>query len=183
MRSAALTRRRSEATPWTSPSAINLPPSANASAGIPLPFAFWAGCSIITTSCFSFMSPGPSAPNGNGGKTTSRTQPFSWGSPCSRRASAASSSAAWPIGLADGAILAILTGLWLEPYIGWRWVFLMGAAPAILVVFLRRLVPESPLWLAQQGRGDRPTFTEQYTVLFRDHWRRTLQGLVLGGTK
>lgn len=81
-----------------------------------------------------------------------------------------------------GAILAILTGLWLEPYIGWRWVFLMGAAPAVLVVFLRRLVPESPLWLAQQGR-DRPSFVEQYTVLFRDHWRRVLQGLVLGGTK
>src|SRR5207245_7453863 len=30
-----------------------------------------------------------------------------------------------------GAILAIWTGLWLEPYIGWRLVFLVRAAPAI----------------------------------------------------
>jgi MFS family permease len=81
-----------------------------------------------------------------------------------------------------GAILAILTGLWLEPYIGWRFVFLMGAAPALLVVFLRRYVPESPLWLAQQEYG-RPGFVEQYRVLLRDHWRRTLQGLVLGASK
>src|SRR6516162_5363104 len=43
-----------------------------------------------------------------------------------------------------GAVLAVLTGLWLEPYVGWRWVFALGAAPAVLVLFLRRFVPESP---------------------------------------
>jgi MFS family permease len=82
-----------------------------------------------------------------------------------------------------GSTLAILSGLWLEPHIGWRWVFVIGAAPAILVVFLRRYVPESPLWLAQQARGNRPGWLEQYRVLFRDHWGRTLQGLVLGASK
>jgi len=81
-----------------------------------------------------------------------------------------------------GAILAILTGLWLEPYIGWRWVFAIGAAPALLVVFLRRYVPESPLWLAR--RQTHPaSFFEPYRILLVDHWRRMLQGLVLGVSK
>jgi MFS family permease len=81
-----------------------------------------------------------------------------------------------------GAILAILTGLLVEPVAGWRVVFLIGAAPALLVVFLRRYVPESPLWLAQQQHSRRG-FIEPYRLLFRDHWRRTLQGLVLGASK
>ncbi len=81
-----------------------------------------------------------------------------------------------------GAILAIWTGLWLEPHVGWRVVFMLGAAPAALVVFLRRYVPESRLWLAQQDRP-RPGFVEQYVVLLRDHWRRTLLALVLGISK
>ena len=35
---------------------------------------------------------------------------------------------------------------------GWRWVVLIGAAGAVAVWFIRRAVPESPRWLAQQGR-------------------------------
>jgi MFS family permease len=81
-----------------------------------------------------------------------------------------------------GAVLAVLTGLWLEPYVGWRWVFALGAAPAVLVLFLRRFVPESPLWLAQADRR-RSSMIEPYQVLFREHWRRTLQALVLGVSK
>ena len=81
-----------------------------------------------------------------------------------------------------GGMLAILTGLWLEPHVGWRWVFVLGAVPAVLVLFLRRYVPESPLWLAQAQR-ERPSWIEPYRVLFRDHWARTLQGLVLGASK
>ncbi|HLW66332.1 MAG TPA: MFS transporter [Gemmataceae bacterium] len=81
-----------------------------------------------------------------------------------------------------GGILAILSGLWLEPHIGWRWVFFLGALPAALVFFLRRHVPESAMWLAQSECGQR-SLVEPYVVLVRDHWRRTLQGLVLGASK
>ena len=35
---------------------------------------------------------------------------------------------------------------------GWRWIVLIGADAAIFVWFLRRALPESPRWLAQQGR-------------------------------
>src|SRR6202790_3660400 len=44
----------------------------------------------------------------------------------------------------------------LSPYgiDGWRWVVLAGAAGAVLVWIVRRMVPESPLWLARQGRTE-----------------------------
>jgi len=35
---------------------------------------------------------------------------------------------------------------------GWRWIVLIGADAAIFVWFIRRALPESPRWLAQQGR-------------------------------
>jgi putative MFS transporter len=35
---------------------------------------------------------------------------------------------------------------------GWRWVVLLGAGGAVVVWFIRLAVPESPRWLAQQGR-------------------------------
>jgi MFS transporter, putative metabolite:H+ symporter len=35
---------------------------------------------------------------------------------------------------------------------GWRWVVFMGALAAVAVWFIRRSIPESPRWLAQQGR-------------------------------
>ncbi|GAB5096432.1 MFS transporter [Caballeronia sp. HLA56] len=35
---------------------------------------------------------------------------------------------------------------------GWRWVILFGSFGAVLVLFLRRRLPESPRWLAQHGR-------------------------------
>ncbi|KVE23838.1 MFS transporter [Burkholderia singularis] len=37
---------------------------------------------------------------------------------------------------------------------GWRWVVLIGAHGAIFVWWIRRQLPESPRWLAQQGRLD-----------------------------
>jgi MFS transporter, putative metabolite:H+ symporter len=54
----------------------------------------------------------------------------------------------WPIGIfaAAGAGLAIV------PHFGWRWLFALGALPAVLVFFIRRGIPESPRWLADQGR-------------------------------
>jgi MFS family permease len=36
----------------------------------------------------------------------------------------------------------------------WRWMLGFGAIPAVVIIFLRRKVPESPRWLAQNGRED-----------------------------
>src|ERR1700686_430942 len=37
---------------------------------------------------------------------------------------------------------------------GWRWGVLIGAAASMVIWVLRLFVPESPLWLARQGRTD-----------------------------
>jgi MFS family permease len=83
-----------------------------------------------------------------------------------------------PIGVA----LAVLAGLWLEPRVGWRAVFLISALPAALVLLVRRTLPESPLWLASRQRAPKGFF-EEYRALLAGHWRRALQGWVLGASK
>ena len=54
----------------------------------------------------------------------------------------------WPLGL----LVAAVCSLTLVPTHGWRILFLLGIAPAFLVVAIRRAVPESPRWLASKGR-------------------------------
>jgi MFS transporter, putative metabolite:H+ symporter len=51
-----------------------------------------------------------------------------------------------------GIVAASLLGLWVVPTLGWHYMFLLGAIPAVLVLFLRRILPESPRWLANAGR-------------------------------
>ena len=51
-----------------------------------------------------------------------------------------------------GIVAASLIGLWVVPTLGWQYMFLIGAIPAVLVLFLRRVLPESPRWLANAGR-------------------------------
>jgi putative MFS transporter len=55
---------------------------------------------------------------------------------------------AFPVGL----VAASLVGLWAVPHLGWRYMFVFGALPALLSLYLRRLVPESPHWVAEQKR-------------------------------
>jgi putative MFS transporter len=56
---------------------------------------------------------------------------------------------------------------------GWRWVVLLGAAGAILVWWIRRRVPESPRWLAQQKQNivsvgpPRGSFAEMWRPPYR----------------
>jgi putative MFS transporter len=51
-----------------------------------------------------------------------------------------------------GLVGAALLGTVMVPNLGWQSMFYLGAAPAILAIFLTRLLPESPRWLANQGR-------------------------------
>lgn len=51
-----------------------------------------------------------------------------------------------------GRLVAAALGVWVVAHFGWRYLFLIGALPAVLVIFLRRCLPESPRWLASQGR-------------------------------
>ncbi len=53
---------------------------------------------------------------------------------------------------AFGVMATALIALWAVPHLGWQSMFVIGAAPALLALVLRRLVPESPRWLAAHGR-------------------------------
>jgi putative MFS transporter len=50
---------------------------------------------------------------------------------------------------------------------GWRWVVLFGAGGAILVWWIRRRVPESPRWLAQQQTRSAGSFAEMWRPPYR----------------
>jgi putative MFS transporter len=53
-----------------------------------------------------------------------------------------------------GLVCAAVLGYLVVPTLGWQFMFYLGAVPAILVFFLRRLLPESPRWLVAKGRID-----------------------------
>jgi MFS family permease len=50
-------------------------------------------------------------------------------------------------GSAFARFFATMAGNFLAPWIGWRAVFVLSAVPALLVVFIRREMPESDVWL------------------------------------
>jgi putative MFS transporter len=56
--------------------------------------------------------------------------------------------AAFPVGLA----LAALVSLWLLPTYGWRAIFIAGIVPAVLLFFVRMVMPESVRYLLSRGR-------------------------------
>jgi len=49
-------------------------------------------------------------------------------------------------------MLAGFVAAWLLPIIGWRYLFLVGLSPLVLVFMIRYWVPESPRWLMRMGR-------------------------------
>ena len=49
-----------------------------------------------------------------------------------------------------GYFLAAIANLFL-PAIGWRWLVALGALPALLILYIRRKVPESPAWEAERA--------------------------------
>jgi SHS family lactate transporter-like MFS transporter len=69
-------------------------------------------------------------------------------------------------------LASIVYGL-LFPIIGWRGMFMVGVLPALLVLYIRRRVPESPSW-------DRAAAARSSTVtMLRSHWRLGIYTVVL----
>jgi putative MFS transporter len=53
-----------------------------------------------------------------------------------------------------GLPITAFLGAWIVPSFGWQWMFIIGAAPALLVLPFMRMLPESPRWLANHGRAE-----------------------------
>ena len=80
---------------------------------------------------------------GVGASLTMESIPAKWRGPASGLL-----QAGYPTGYL---LAAILYGL-AFPHVGWRGMFIIGAFPALLVLYIRRNVPESPAWQAQVRR-------------------------------
>ena len=74
-----------------------------------------------------------------------------------------------------GAICAVLVAAGLYVLVGtesWRLMFAAGAVPAVVVLLLRRSLPDSPRWLLAHGRVDEAVGVfEQFGVRVRDRSR------------
>src|ERR1700745_4176186 len=53
-----------------------------------------------------------------------------------------------------GLLVVALVSVYVVPHWGWRWMFVIGAIPALVAIPMRTVLPESPRWLASQGRSD-----------------------------
>src|SRR5438477_5063445 len=69
-------------------------------------------------------------------------------------------------GYAVGYLLAALVYWIVFPHFGWRGLFVAGALPAFLVIYIRARVPESPVWLRDRARAQ-PRL--KMSILFRQH--------------
>ena len=74
-------------------------------------------------------------------------------------------------GYATGYLLAAIVYWIVFPFFGWRGLFIAGALPALLVLYIRARVPESPVWQRNKERRqhlppDIRGFVKQHGTLF-----------------
>ena len=79
-------------------------------------------------------------------------------------------------GYACGNLLAALLFWILFDHIGWRGMFVVGFVPALLVLYIRATVPESPVWEQTQTR---PAHERHPLAAMKGYWGRALFMIVL----
>jgi SHS family lactate transporter-like MFS transporter len=77
-------------------------------------------------------------------------------------------------GYPTGYFMASIVYGGLFQYIGWRGMFMVGIIPALLVLYIRRNVPESPSWSKQAAIERGSTLT-----VLKSHWRLGIYAVVL----
>ncbi len=63
-----------------------------------------------------------------------------------------------------GIVLASVVGGFVEPMIGWKACFFVSVAPALLVVYIRKRLPESDVWLERKRQGRESGMTRRSWV-------------------
>lgn len=84
-------------------------------------------------------------------------------------------------GYAFGYLIAAVVFALVYPTFGWRAMFIIGAIPAFLVLFIRTQVPESEVWRQQRAArvGRRVGFWRELGVVFRQHFWLFLYAVIL----
>jgi SHS family lactate transporter-like MFS transporter len=80
-------------------------------------------------------------------------------------------------GYAFGYLLAAVVFWIVFPFFGWRGLFVAGALPAFLVLYIRAHVPESPVWQRQQNRIG--NFWAEALIVLKRHWALFLYVILL----
>lgn len=70
-------------------------------------------------------------------------------------------------GYAFGYLLAAVVYGIVFPFFGWRGLFIAGFLPALLVIYIRARVPESPVWLQQRSTI---TSWSNLGAILKQHW-------------
>jgi SHS family lactate transporter-like MFS transporter len=78
-------------------------------------------------------------------------------------------------GYAFGFLLGAIVYWLVFPSFGWRGLFVAGAVPALLVIFIRMRVPQSPSWQRHKVRLAKTPFV----AVVRQHWRLFLYAILL----
>jgi MFS transporter, SHS family, lactate transporter len=76
-------------------------------------------------------------------------------------------------GYPTGYLLASVVYAQLYDVIGWRGMFMLSLVPAVLVLYIRRHVPESPGWTPETARSSTVFRT------LREHWKLALYAVLL----
>ena len=80
-------------------------------------------------------------------------------------------------GYAFGYLLAAIVYWIVFPFFGWRGLFVAGALPAFLVLYIRAHVPESPVWLRRQREAS--NFWSDLLIVLKRHWGLFLYVILL----
>jgi len=78
-----------------------------------------------------------------------------------------------------GYLLASVVFAFFFIHIGWRGMFMVGIVPALLVIYIRSKVPESPAWLAGMHRKSGLGQKQEWKNVIRKYWGRLLFLIVL----
>ncbi len=79
-------------------------------------------------------------------------------------------------GYSCGFLLAAVVYWLVFPHFGWRALFIVGALPALLVVYIRARVPESEVWERQREAAAHSLGMGPF---LREHWRLLLYAVLL----
>jgi SHS family lactate transporter-like MFS transporter len=76
-------------------------------------------------------------------------------------------------GYPSGYLLASIVYGLLYSHIGWRGLFMVGLIPALLILYIRRTVPESPGWTPEHGK------TGTVFNVLAHHWQLAIYAILL----
>ncbi|HEX3667133.1 MAG TPA: MFS transporter [Rhizomicrobium sp.] len=76
-------------------------------------------------------------------------------------------------GYASGYLVASIAYAVLFPLVGWRGLFMVGILPALLALYIRRNVPESPAWHVERRSARR------ILHVLAEHWRLAIYAIFL----